>query len=97
MAVFLEVDYFEPLVGTIVHFKETPFSMTLHQIIKGQKFLATAKREPFILIFRARKEAYYMAEGMRACEFANGETHELYVNPVHTPEQEFQDYQAVFN
>jgi hypothetical protein len=97
MAEFLEMDYFEPLVGTTVHFKGTPYSMPLQHIIKGQKAHPNVKREPFILIFRAPRTPQYMPEGMHDCEFANGETQALYVTPVHTPEPEFQDYQAVFN
>ena len=97
MAEFLELHHFEPLVGKTVRFGGTPFVMTLAKIVKGQKYLETAKRDPFLLIFRAPKEAVYMGEGMYDCAFEDGPTYNLYVSPVHTPEQQWQDYQAVFN
>jgi hypothetical protein len=97
MAEFLEVHHFEPLVGKTVRFGGTPFVMTLDKIAKGQKFVATAKRDPFILIFRAPRGNAYMNEGMYDCAFDEGPTFTIYVAPIHTPEPEFQDYQAIFN
>jgi hypothetical protein len=97
MAEFLEVHHFEPLVGKTVTFKGTRFAMPLVRIIKGQKFMAAAKRDPFILIFRAPKEREHMPEGTYTCEFEDGPTYNIYVLPTHTPEPEWQDYQAIFN
>jgi hypothetical protein len=97
MAEFLELHHFEPLVGKTVRFKGTRFAIPLTRIIKFQKFAADAKREPFILIFRAPKEADHMPEGIYDCEFEDGPTYNIYVAPTHTPEQEWQDYQAIFN
>ncbi len=97
MAEFLEILHFEPLVGKAVHFKGTDYTITLDRIIKGQKFVPDAKREPFILIFRAPKGPRYMAEGMYDCEFDDGPMYTLYIAPTHTPEQEWQDYQSIFN
>ena len=97
MAEFLEVHHFEPLVGKVVRFKGTRFAIPLTQIIRGQKFLPTAKREPFILIFRAPKENEYMREGYYECQFEDGPAYMIYVAPCHTPEPEWQDYQAIFN
>jgi uncharacterized protein DUF6916 len=94
---FLEIHHFEPFVGKNVRFKGTRFEMPLNRIVKGQKFIATAKREPFILIFRAPKEREYMPEGMHECEFDGGPTYQIYVLPTHTPEPEWQEYQAIFN
>lgn len=94
---FLEYHHFEPLVGTNVTFAGSPFTIPLIKVIKGEKFVATAKRDPFILIFRSPKLEYYMTEGMRECAFENGPTYSMYVTPVFTPEPEWQDYQAVFN
>jgi hypothetical protein len=95
--IFLEHHHFEPLVGVITRFKGTPFEIPLSKVVKGEKFIATAKREPFILIWRAPKEEYYMTEGMYECEFEDGPTYSMYVAPAFTAEKEFQDYQAVFN
>lgn len=94
---FLEVHHFEPLVGKTVRFAGTLFVMTLEKVTKGEKFLATAKREPFILIFRAPRQQYYMTEGIYECAFDEGPTYSFYVAPVHTPDQQWQDYQAPFS
>lgn len=94
---FLEVHHFEPLMGKTARFGGTPFAMTLETVSKGQKFLPTAKRDPFMLVFRSRREPYFMREGVYECAFDDGPTYSFYIAPVHTPEQEWQDYQAVFN
>jgi hypothetical protein len=97
MAEFLELHHFEPFVGKTVRFKGTRFAMPLVKIIKQEKFVTAAKRDPFILIFRAPKEQNHMPEGLRECEFEDGPTYAIYVAPTHTPEAEWQDYQAIFN
>jgi hypothetical protein len=97
MSEFLEIHHFQPLVGKTVRFKGTPFAMELRRIVASEKFLATAKRDPFILIFRAPKTDVYMTEGYYECEFEDGPTYQIYVLPTHTPEPEWQDYQAIFN
>lgn len=97
MEPFLEVHHFEPLVGKTVRFKGTRFAIPLDRIVRYEKFLAEAKREPFILIFRAPREREYMPEGFYQCEFEGGPTYDIHVAPMHTPEPEWQDYQANFN
>jgi hypothetical protein len=97
MAEFLEVHHFEPLVGKTVRFGGIPFVMSLLKIVKGQKFVADAKRDPFILIFRCARGREYMREGTYDCAFDEGPTHTIHIAPVHTVEPEWQDYQAVFN
>jgi hypothetical protein len=95
--VFLEIHHFEPLVDKTVHFGNTGFSCPLIKIIKGQKFLAAAKRDPFMLVFRAPRGKEYLAEGTYHCAFEDGPAYEIYVSPIHTAEPEWQDYQAIFN
>jgi len=95
--IFLEYHHFEPLVGKVVRFKGTRFAIPLSKVIKGQKFISTAKRDPFILIFTAPKEREYMPEGFYECEFEDGPTYNIYVAPAHTPEPAVQDYQAIFS
>lgn len=97
MAEFLEVHHFEPLVGKNVRFKGTRYVMPLTKVIKGQKFMEGAKRDPFILIFRAPKEREHMPEALYECEFEDGPTYQIYVLPTHTLDREWQDYQAIFN
>ncbi|HEX3672755.1 MAG TPA: hypothetical protein VHU87_00650 [Rhizomicrobium sp.] len=94
---FLELQHFELLVGKTVRFKGTRFAMPLTKVVKYQKFVAEAKRDPFLLVFRAPKEREYMAEGYYECEFEDGPTYQIYVAPTHTPDAEWQDYQAIFN
>jgi hypothetical protein len=94
---FLELQHFEPLVGKTVRFKGTRFAMPLTKVVKYQKFVAEAKRDPFLLVFRAPKEREYMAEGYYECEFEDGPTYKIYVAPTHTSETEWQDYQAIFS
>jgi hypothetical protein len=96
--VFLEYHHFEPLVGKTVTFTGIALpGATLLKVIRGEKFVAKAQRDPFILIFRSPKLEYYMMQGMHECTFEDGPTYSMYVSPVHTVEPEFQDYQAVFN
>jgi hypothetical protein len=97
MAEFLENHHFEPLVGKTVRFVGTPFTMKFLKITKGQKFIETAKRDPFLLVFRAPKGDTYLGEGLYDAAFEDGPTYNFYVSPVHTVEKEWQDYQAVFN
>jgi len=94
---FLEVHHFEPLAGKTVRFAGTPFAMTLEKVTKGEKFFAKARRDPFILLFRAPRQQYYMTEGTYECAFDEGPTYSFYVAPIHTPDPEWQDYQSVFN
>jgi len=95
---FLEYHHFEPLVGKKVTFTGINLpDAKLVKVIKNEKFFAEAKRDPFILIFRAPKYEYYMVEGMRECIFEDGPTYQLYIAPTHTPEKEWQDYQSVFS
>lgn len=97
MTVFLESHHFEPLVGKVVRFKGTRFAMPLAHLIKSEKFIAIAKRDPFMLIFRAPREREHMPEGIYECEFEDGPTYSIYVSPIQTIEPEWQDYQAIFN
>ena len=36
------------------------------------------------------------SKGIYQCEIEGGPTHQIYVNPIHTPQPEWQEYQAVF-
>jgi hypothetical protein len=97
MSEMLGMHHFEPLVGKTVHVKGTQFSFPLSRIITMDKAFPTAQRDPFILIFRAPRENEYLPEGSYECAFEDGPTYEIYVAPAHTPEREWQDYQAIFN
>jgi len=97
MEKLLQIEDFKPYVGKIFRFKGTRFAFPLHHIISDKRRLPKgAKRRPFILIFRGVKEREYMPDAIYECEIEGGPNHVMYVNPVHTPEPEWQDYQAVF-
>jgi hypothetical protein len=93
----LQVEHFEPHVGKLVRFKGTRFAFPLEQIISEKQRFPGSQRLAFSLIFRGPREREYLPEGLYACEIEGGPTYELYVAPIHTPEQDRQNYQAVFN
>ncbi len=94
----LTIDHFKPHVGKLVRFKGTPFAFPLERIISDRRRLPKGmKRRPFILIFRGPKEHRYLPDGLYDCEIDGGPTYRMYVNPIHTPEPDRQEYQAVFS
>jgi hypothetical protein len=97
MGELLQIEHFKPYVGKIVQFKGTRFAFPLEKIIVDRKPDKGLKRKPFMLIFRGPKEPEYLPEGLYECEIEKGPTYRIYVTPVHTPEPDRQDYQAVFN
>lgn len=99
MVEMLQVDDFRPHVGKVFHFKGTPFSMPLDHIVcdETRALPQGVKRRPFLLIFRAKREKYYMTENIYDCEVEGGPVYSLHVAPIQTIQSEFQDYQAAFN
>jgi hypothetical protein len=98
MSVLLQIDEFEPHVGKLFHFRGTRYALPLDRIVSDGKPIAPgAKRQPFILIFRGPKEGEFLPEGLYECEVEGGPTYHLYVNPIHTPQSNRQEYQAAFN
>jgi hypothetical protein len=98
MDAFLQIDDFKPHVGKIFRFKGTRYALPLDRIISNRKRLPKGmKRVPFILIFSGPKEREHLPEGLYDCEVEGGPTFSLYVNPIHTPEPDRQEYQAVFS
>jgi hypothetical protein len=94
----LQIEYFKPHVGKLVRFKGTRFAFPLERIISDRKRLPKGvKRRPFVLIFAGPKEREYLPEGLYDCEIEGGPTYRIYVNPIHTPEPDRQEYQAVFS
>jgi len=93
----LQIEHFKPHVGKTVRFKGTRFAFPLERIIVDRKRSKGLKRKSFMLIFRGPKEREHLPEGLYDCEIENGPTYPIYVAPVHTPEPDRQDYQAVFN
>jgi len=93
----LQIVDFKLHFGKGFHFKGTRFAFPLDRIVSDRRRLPKgAKRRPFILIFREAKERDYLPDGIYQCEIEGGPTHQIYVNPIHTPAPEWQEYQAVF-
>lgn len=99
MADFLKIEDFQPHVGKIVSFVGTPFAFPLDRIMsKHQQIPYGSSRIPFTLIFVGPKSPRYLPEGQYDCAIADGPTFSgIHVNPIHTPEPDRQEYQAVFN
>lgn len=94
----LQAKHFKPYVGKIFRFKGTRFAFPLDRIFSDRKRLPKGvKRRPFVLIFVGPKAPDYLHEGMYECEIEGGPTYSIYVNPIHTPRPDRQEYQAVFN
>jgi hypothetical protein len=96
---FLLIDHFGPHVGKVFRFKGTRYAFALNRIVSEHRNLPSwVKRRPFTLIFRGPKEREVLPEGFYECEVeGDGATFSLHVAPIHTPEADCQDYQAVFN
>ena len=93
----LQIEDFKPHVGKIFHFKGTRYAFPLDRITSfNQPLPEGAKRRPFILVFRGPKERDYMSDAIYECEVEGGTTYSMYVNPIQTPQPEWQEYQAVF-
>jgi hypothetical protein len=90
------VEDFEPLVGREARFEGPGVVLTLTRAQRSGS-AAPGGRDPFILIFEGPRDSDFLPEGLHACAFEDGPTHELYVNPIHTPNPDRQEYQAVFN
>jgi hypothetical protein len=93
----LQMEDFEPLVGKTVRFAGTRFEFPLDKVVSAGECREGMNRKPFILIFRGPKTGEFLPEGLYECEFEKGPTYTIYVNPIHTPAPDRQEYQAVFN
>jgi len=93
----LQVEDFEPLVGRVFRFKGTRFAFPLDRIAgTDRSAMPGLRRQPFILIFAGPREREHLPDGLYECEVDGGPTFRLFVNPIHTPEPDRQDYPAVF-
>lgn len=97
MAEMLTIDDFTPHVGKTVRFLDTPFSLALDRVEAGAGGAPTTARAPFLVIFRGPRTGAVMAEGFYQCAIEGGPTLSLYVQPIHTPARDRQEYQASFN
>jgi hypothetical protein len=94
----LQIEDFKPHVGKVFSFKGTRFAFPLDHIVgENQPMVAGMQRKPFILIFCGPKEREYLPPAVYECEVEGGPTYSMYVNPIHTPQPDRQEYQAVFN
>jgi hypothetical protein len=92
--VALTADRFSPHVGEVFQMGDTELSLTLVEV--DVQDAPAGERAPFTLVFRGPKSPW-APENMWALKGPDGAVHELYIAPIHTPNPNCQDYQAVFN
>jgi hypothetical protein len=95
----LTFDKFAPHVGKRVRFQGTDIVLEIDRVEQGEELALATMRTPFSVIFRGPRDPNAMLrEGLYDCQVENdGPTWNLYVIPIHTPQRDRQEYQAVFN
>jgi hypothetical protein len=96
--VALTADTFAPHVGTSFRIEGGHHVLSLNKVerLEKQPGHADLAFQPFVLIFSG-PPGDVLAEGMHRIAGEGEATFDLYLIPIHTPERERQDYQAVFN
>jgi hypothetical protein len=95
----LTAEHFLPHVGKTFRVRDGRHSLTLAQVETDQGRGAAAQagmRRPFNLIFRGPPRDV-LPEGLYTLTVDDGPDFALYVMPIHTPAQDRQDYQSLFN
>ncbi|HTR86394.1 MAG TPA: hypothetical protein VMI56_18070 [Reyranella sp.] len=88
---------FEPYIDQEFRFGDHPQPLRLSQIdVKDRPPLPGLDYKAFMLIFSGPRSGV-MPEGTYSVEAPGGGRFELYVIPIHTPANDRQDYQVVFN
>ncbi len=90
------IDSFKPFVGRAARLAGAAASLVLDRVEAGPTG-PPEFRQPFTLVFRAARTDPTAQEGLYLCEIEDAARFELYIVPIHTPEPDYQDYQAVFN
>lgn len=90
----LTADHFSPRVGELFQMGDTELSLTLTAVEVHKDH--AGEHGSFNLIFRGPKTPW-APEALWALKAADGTVYEIYVAPIHTPDPDRQDYQAVFN
>jgi hypothetical protein len=99
MSETLVPEFFLPHVNQAVHVEGWPHTLTLTAVEVRQREDWEKKivpHQPFTVLFRGPSGAV-LPEGFHAFQIAGGPSFKLYVMPIHTPQRDRQDYQAVFN
>lgn len=92
-------EHFLPHVDKPVQVEGWPHTLTLTAVDMRRREDWEKKimpRQPFTVLFRGPPGAV-LPEGFHAFQIEGGPSFKLYVMPVHTPQRDRQDYQAVFN
>ena len=90
-------DHFLPYVGSQFTFDGQTVTLVLRSVEHGTGSVEPCSgRTPFLLLF-AGPRAPVMPEGHSRAIAPDGTAFEFYINPIHTPARDRQDYQAVFN
>jgi hypothetical protein len=99
MMEMLTPEHFLPHVNKPVHVAgwHHPLTLTRVDMRRLEEWeREAAPRQPFTVIFRG-PPGDVLAEGMCDLRFEDGTSCSLYMIPVFTPQQDRQNYQAVFN
>lgn len=94
MSEVLTADLFSSHVDGRFQVGETELFLTLVKVEVGQG--AADQRVPFSLIFAGPKSPW-APENIWAMRAPDGVVYDIYIAPIHTPNPDRQDYQAVFN
>ncbi len=98
MAEPLQAADFEPHVGKVLRFEGARHALPLDRMeVSPHDPSPGMPRKPFILIFRGPKEVEVLPASLYAAQVEGGPTFGLYVMPIHTPQPDRQEYQAIFN
>lgn len=94
--VVLTADTFAPHVGASFQLEGGRHVLSLREIDRLDVEPGHPGVQPFVLVFSG-PPGDVVAEGMRTMTVEDGTAYDLYLIPIHTPERDRQDYQAVFN
>ena len=90
-------EYFEPYTGRRCVFDGQPVTLTLASVTANARFVVPGSAQvPFILRFHG-PVGDILPAGHYRTTIQDGPVIQLHVLPIHTPGQDRQDYQAVFN
>ncbi len=95
----LEPEDILPHVNKTVRIDGFPHALTIVEVTvrqQGAAEIALKLPRPFTVIFRGAP-GDVLAEGLHTLNVEDGPTFTMHVIPIHTPQRDRQDYQAIFN
>lgn len=94
MTAVLTQQDFEPHLNKTFRFPGWDGSLSLARVEIGPDY--PGHRRPFTAVFQG-PPGHVLPEGLYLATVETGETLEFYIQPIHTPARDRQDYQAAFN